>query len=114
MRSLAVLFESGLVVSVEYLSDAGKGQGVGFHRDPAHGAGFRCGRGWVRSGLKGRGLGEFFLGVLLNGGLVGFDAQHKVTTFFLRDELGGFFLAVERVGAEDAVQQVHRVGAQEC
>ena len=40
LRSLAVLFESGHVVSVEYLSDAGKGQGVGFHRDPAHGAGF--------------------------------------------------------------------------
>ena len=50
---------------------------------------------------KGGWLRRVFLGVLLDGGLVGLDAQHKVAAFFLRDELRGFFLAVERIGGDD-------------
>ena len=42
-----------------------------------------------------------------------FDAHDIVAGLRLGDDLGGFFLAVERVGGDDAASQVHRLGARD-
>ena len=69
----------------------------------------RLGSVWA----KGGGAGQFLLRVLPDGGLVVFDAQDVVAALFLGDDLGGFFLAVQRVGGDDAAQQVDRLGAEQ-
>ena len=107
LGGFAVLFEGGGVAGVEDLPGAGKGQRIGFDRRPAHGAGFNAATVWLGLGKRGGGPGQFPLGVLPHGGLVVFDAQDIVAALFLGDDLGGFFLAVEWVGGDDAVQQVN-------